>query len=93
MNPIRVIIAGGGTGGHFYPALAIARKLTMVLGPDSCEITFIGTKRGIEYKKRDSLEFPIKFINVRGIVRSLSFKNLLFPFALIGALLKTDAIM
>ena len=46
MKPMRIVIAGGGTGGHLYPGIAVAREL-LRRRPDA-EITFAGTARGIE---------------------------------------------
>jgi len=48
MTPVRVVIAGGGTGGHLYPGIAIAREL-VARRPDAT-VTFAGTSRGIESK-------------------------------------------
>lgn len=90
----RFLFAGGGTGGHFYPAIAIAQRLTELLRDErQVEIHFVGTKRGIEYRMRDSIGFPLELINVRGLVRSLTLKNLLVPFLLIGAMIRTAALM
>jgi UDP-N-acetylglucosamine--N-acetylmuramyl-(pentapeptide) pyrophosphoryl-undecaprenol N-acetylglucosamine transferase len=60
-NPIRVIIAGGGTGGHVIPALAIARELQSQF---HAEITFVGTSRGIENRLVPQAGFPLKLIEV-----------------------------
>ena len=59
MNPIRVVIAGGGTGGHLYPGIAVAREL-LRLQPDA-RITFAGTSRGIESRviPREGFELDI----------------------------------
>jgi len=86
---MRLVFAGGGTGGHLFPAIAIADRIRELLdGQAPVEIIFIGTKRGIEYRLGEKLGYPLRIINVRGLVRSLSLKNLLVPFILIGALLK-----
>jgi len=90
----RIIFAGGGTGGHLYPAIAIADRLTELLnGKAGVEILFVGTKRGLEYRIRENLGYPLKIINVRGLVRSLTWKNLLVPFVLMGALMKASALL
>lgn len=90
MKSVRLIFAGGGTGGHLYPALAIADKVKELLeDKTSVEIIFIGTKRGIEYRLKDSLGYPLHIINMRGIARSLTLKNLMVPFIVFGALMKS----
>jgi UDP-N-acetylglucosamine--N-acetylmuramyl-(pentapeptide) pyrophosphoryl-undecaprenol N-acetylglucosamine transferase len=81
------VFAGGGTGGHLFPAIAIADRLFELLA-EQCEvrILFVGTKRGIEYRMRDQLGYPLRLMNIRGLVRSLTPKNLLVPFLVIGSL-------
>jgi UDP-N-acetylglucosamine--N-acetylmuramyl-(pentapeptide) pyrophosphoryl-undecaprenol N-acetylglucosamine transferase len=62
--PKRVVIAGGGTGGHLYPGIALARKLM----EHDMEITFIGTERGIESRVLPQEGFPLKTIASAGLV-------------------------
>ncbi|MCP4685694.1 MAG: UDP-N-acetylglucosamine--N-acetylmuramyl-(pentapeptide) pyrophosphoryl-undecaprenol N-acetylglucosamine transferase, partial [bacterium] len=96
MNPLprtaRIVFAGGGTGGHLFPALAIADRIREKLDGKS-EILFIGTKRGIEYRMRDKLGYPLELINVRGLARTLTLKNLLVPFLVVGSLWRSAAIL
>ncbi len=89
MKTFKAIFAGGGTGGHLFPALAIADRMKARLENEMTpEFIFVGTRRGIEYKLRESLGYPLVLINIRGVARSLKPSNLLFPFLLTGSVLK-----
>lgn len=59
------VIAGGGTGGHVFPAIAVAQALKK-LNP-SCEITFIGTERGLEHRLVPQAGFTLKCVRVSGV--------------------------
>ncbi len=85
------IFAGGGTGGHLYPAVAIARRIEQ-LRPH-CEIHFVGALRGIENRVVPELGFPLHRIAVRGVERRLTPRNLLVPFALLWSLLQCAVIL
>jgi UDP-N-acetylglucosamine--N-acetylmuramyl-(pentapeptide) pyrophosphoryl-undecaprenol N-acetylglucosamine transferase len=63
-NLTKVVITGGGTGGHFYPALAVAQEIKR-RNPD-VDILFIGSSRGIEAKAAPDAGFPVKFIRSAG---------------------------
>ncbi len=63
---MRIVIAGGGTGGHLYPGIALAREFSIVK-PD-CEILFVGTRRGIEARVCPAEGFRLETIRARGVV-------------------------
>ncbi len=68
MKELRAIFAGGGTGGHLFPAIAIANRLKDRVEQDTrTEFLFVGTKRGLEYRMRDKLGYRLETINVRGL--------------------------
>jgi len=63
----KVVMAGGGTGGHLYPALALADELTKKR--KSCEVLFIGTKKGIESRLLPKSKYPLTTIQATGLPR------------------------
>ena len=85
MSSCKIIISGGGTGGHIYPAIAIAKKI-LEISKDS-EILFVGAKGRMEMEKVPEEGFEIVGLSVVGIQRSMSInailKNLKFPFLLL----------
>ena len=62
---MKVLIAGGGTGGHLYPGVALAEEITT--RQKGNEVLFVGTARGIEARVIPSLGFPIQDIEVVGL--------------------------
>jgi len=78
---LRFIISGGGTGGHLFPAIAIANKLKS-LYPDS-EIMFVGSKGKIEMEKVPLSGYPIKGLWISGFQRNNMWRNVLLPLKLI----------
>ena len=87
----RVIISGGGTGGHVFPAIAIADALKS-LRPD-LEILFVGAEGKIEMEKVPKAGYKIVGLNIAGFQRKLTFKNLLFPFKLAVSMVKAVSIV
>jgi UDP-N-acetylglucosamine--N-acetylmuramyl-(pentapeptide) pyrophosphoryl-undecaprenol N-acetylglucosamine transferase len=71
---MRVIISGGGTGGHIYPAITIAKALSGLVKP--CEILFVGTKDGMEADIIPKEGFSFTTVEVSGFERKLSFKTI-----------------
>lgn len=80
-NNYRFIFAAGGTGGHLYPAIAVADYIKM-LKPEA-EIMFVGTKQKLEAKVIPALGYQFKTIWISGFSRKLNLKNLLFPLKLV----------
>ena len=88
---INIIISGGGTGGHIYPAIAIANELNLRY-PDA-KFLFVGAKDKMEMEKVPQAGYDIKGLWISGIQRKLTLKNLLFPFKLISSLWKASRII
>ena len=87
----KIILSGGGTGGHIYPAIAIANELKSRF-PDA-EFLFVGAKDRMEMEKVPQSGYDIKGLWISGIQRKLSAKNLVFPFKLISSLWKARKII
>jgi UDP-N-acetylglucosamine--N-acetylmuramyl-(pentapeptide) pyrophosphoryl-undecaprenol N-acetylglucosamine transferase len=66
-RPLRVLIAGGGTGGHLYPGIALAEEITATPGG---EVLFVGTSRGLESKLVPEAGFPLELMEVSGLKRT-----------------------
>jgi UDP-N-acetylglucosamine--N-acetylmuramyl-(pentapeptide) pyrophosphoryl-undecaprenol N-acetylglucosamine transferase len=77
---IKMVISGGGTGGHIYPGIAIANELKKIV-PD-VEITFVGVKNRIEAKVVPREGYPLKTIHVQYFSRKIGIKTITFFFSL-----------
>lgn len=86
----RFLFAGGGTGGHLFPAVAVAEKIKRKI-PDA-EILFVGSKSKIEGKVVPALGFKLKSIWIKGFTRKFNIENILFPAKLIVSLMQSIAI-
>ncbi|MGN1284698.1 MAG: glycosyltransferase, partial [Candidatus Limosilactobacillus intestinavium] len=70
---MRLLVSGGGTGGHIYPALALIERLKQV-EPDT-EVLYVGTTRGLENKIVPAAGLRLKTLHTQGFKRSLSLEN------------------
>lgn len=91
MKGLKVIISGGGTGGHIYPAIAIANEIKKRY-PDT-EFLFVGAKDRMEMEKVPQAGYNIQGLWISGLQRKLSGKNLVFPFKVMSSLLKSAGII
>ncbi len=87
----RLIVSGGGTGGHIFPAIAIADAFKR-RHPDA-EILFVGAKGRMEMERVPKAGYPIEGLWISGFKRELSLDNLSFPFKLISSLCKARRIL
>ena len=87
----RLIVSGGGTGGHIFPAIAIADAFKR-RHPDA-EILFVGAKGKMEMERVPKAGYPIEGLWISGFKRELSLDNLSFPFKLISSLCKAKKIL
>ncbi len=87
----RVIISGGGTGGHIFPAVAIANALKK-LAPDT-EILFVGANGRMEMEKVPAAGYPIIGLDIQGFQRNSLFKNVMLPFRLFNSVLRARSII
>lgn len=91
MKHRNIIISGGGTGGHIFPAIAIANAIKKRFA--NVDILFVGAKGKMEMDKVPEAGYPIKGLWISGLQRRLTIKNLMFPFKLISSLLKARSII
>nr|WP_295925862.1 undecaprenyldiphospho-muramoylpentapeptide beta-N-acetylglucosaminyltransferase [uncultured Dyadobacter sp.] len=87
----RVIISGGGTGGHIYPAIAIANALQQ--RDPEIQILFVGALDKMEMEKVPRAGYEIVGLPIAGIKRSLSIENLALPFKMLKSLLKARKVL
>jgi UDP-N-acetylglucosamine--N-acetylmuramyl-(pentapeptide) pyrophosphoryl-undecaprenol N-acetylglucosamine transferase len=86
MKLTKVIISGGGTGGHIFPALAIADEIKR--SNSSAAILFIGAEGKMEMEKVPQAGYPIVGLPIMGLQRKLTLKNLLLPVKIVQSLVK-----
>ena len=91
MKNKKFILSGGGTGGHIYPAIAIANELKSRF-PDS-EILFVGANDKMEMQKVPQAGYKIEGLWISGIQRKLTLDNAMFPLKLVSSLVKSRKII
>ncbi|MEM7550142.1 MAG: undecaprenyldiphospho-muramoylpentapeptide beta-N-acetylglucosaminyltransferase [Bacteroidota bacterium] len=87
----KAIFSGGGTGGHIYPAIAVASELRSRF-PD-VDILFVGAKGKMEMQKVPDAGYKIIGLDIAGIQRRLTIKNLLVPFKLLASLFRAKKVL
>ena len=88
---INILISGGGTGGHIYPAIAIANELK--LRYPEANFLFVGAKNKMEMEKVPQAGYAIKGLWISGIQRKLTIDNLSFPFKMLNSLWNASKII
>jgi UDP-N-acetylglucosamine--N-acetylmuramyl-(pentapeptide) pyrophosphoryl-undecaprenol N-acetylglucosamine transferase len=90
-NKLRIIIAGGGTGGHIFPAIAIANAIKKIK-PDT-QFLFVGAKGKMEMEKVPQAGYEIKGLDIAGFNRSSLIKNIGLPFKILKSFLQVSKII
>lgn len=88
---IKIIFAGGGTGGHIFPALAMAKELEKRL--PQAKIVFVGTTRGLEADLVPQYGFELEVISIIGLSRSMNINLILFPFYVFKGLSQSNCLL
>lgn len=91
MSKYKFILSGGGTGGHIYPAIAIANELKSRF-PDA-EFLFVGAQDKMEMQKVPQSGYAIEGLWIAGLQRKLTLQNAMFPLKLVSSLLKSRKII
>jgi len=91
MGNLKFILSGGGTGGHIYPAIAIANELKVQF-PEA-EFLFVGAKDKMEMQKVPEAGYKIEGLWIAGLQRKITLENLMFPLKLASSLAKARQII
>ncbi len=91
MQKLKILVSGGGTGGHIFPAIAIANAIKEK--HHDAEFLFVGAEGKMEMEKVPAEGFDIEGLWISGFSRSLSVSNLVFPFKLISSMWKAAKIV
>jgi len=91
LKQLKVIISGGGTGGHIFPAVAIANELKKLV--PGVEILFVGALGKMEMEKVPAAGYKIEGVPIAGLQRKLTLSNFKLPFLVIRSLIKTRKIV
>ena len=88
---MKVIIAGGGTGGHVFPAISIAEEI--LERNSGNEVLFVGTEQGIEKRILPEKGYRVEFINSKGIVGKSFFQKIMAVISILGAMVSSLKIL
>lgn len=91
VRPTRVVVSGGGTGGHIFPAIAIANAIQKI--EEDAEILFVGAKGKMEMSKVPEAGYKIEGLWISGFHRKKMWRNLSLPFKVISSLTKSYRIL
>ena len=90
-KPLRIMIAGGGTGGHIFPAIAIANAIKKMI--PQAEFLFVGAKGKMEMEKVPQAGYEIRGLDIAGFNRSSLIKNIGLPFKIIKSFFQVAKIV
>lgn len=91
LKPLKVILSGGGTGGHIFPAVAIANEIKKMV--PHAEILFVGALGKMEMEKVPAAGYKIIGVPIAGLQRRLTLANLKLPFLVLRSMMKTRKII
>lgn len=91
MSELKVILSGGGTGGHIFPAIAIAEAIRRER--PGTDFLFVGAKGRMEMERVPKAGYPIEGLWISGLQRKLTFDNLSFPVKLLSSLWRSSQIL
>jgi UDP-N-acetylglucosamine--N-acetylmuramyl-(pentapeptide) pyrophosphoryl-undecaprenol N-acetylglucosamine transferase len=91
LKQLKVILSGGGTGGHIFPAVAIANEIKKLV--PSVEILFVGALGKMEMEKVPAAGYKIIGVHIAGLQRKFTLANLKLPFLIIKSMMKTKKII
>ena len=83
---LKIILSGGGTGGHIYPAVATAEALRRLLGDEGVELLFVGAQGKMEMEKLPALGYRVVGLPVAGLQRKFDLHNFALPFKVLRSL-------
>jgi UDP-N-acetylglucosamine--N-acetylmuramyl-(pentapeptide) pyrophosphoryl-undecaprenol N-acetylglucosamine transferase len=89
-NNLRLLVAGGGSGGHLYPALSVVRELEKMV---PCSVLFAGTRRGLESRIVPGEGYSLATVWISGLHRGRLFRNLLFPLKMAVSLIQAAGVI
>jgi UDP-N-acetylglucosamine--N-acetylmuramyl-(pentapeptide) pyrophosphoryl-undecaprenol N-acetylglucosamine transferase len=91
LKQLKIILSGGGTGGHIFPAIAIANEIKRLV--PHAEILFVGANGKMEMEKVPAAGYAITGLPIAGLQRRLTLANLKLPYLIVASLIKTRKIL